>query len=133
MAAPAQTLFDHRGIKKLFVNRLRTRGDLQALAILTSLRVLSLANPRLAGLDGIQSLSGLEFFEIGRSRMLSNLAGLEALSNLTWLELSTCRKLDDISPVGELSELRALRLGDLARSTLSSRCRGSGSWRSSFS
>lgn len=109
----ARSLFEHRGIKKLFVNRLVATGDFRPFAHMSSLRALTLYNPRLSSLDGIESLSGLEFLEIGRSRTLSSLSGLEALPDLSWLELSTCRKVSDIGPVGELSQLFALLLGDL--------------------
>lgn len=109
----ARTLFEHRGIKKLFVNRLVAGGDFRPFANMTSLRALTLYTPRLSSLDGIGSLSGLEFLEIARSRTLSSLSGLEALSNLAWMEVSTCRKISDVSPVGELPQLRTLLLGDL--------------------
>lgn len=109
----AQSLFEHRGIKKLFVNRLLAGGDFRPLADMTSLRALTLYTPRLSSMDGIESLSGLEFLEIARSRTLSSLSGLEALRNLTWMEVSTCPRITDVAPVGELSQLQALLLGDL--------------------
>lgn len=109
----AQSLFEHRGVKKLFLNRLVTGGGLRCLANMTSLGALALANPRLPTVAGIENLSDLEFLEIGNSRTLSDLSGLEALSALTWLELSACRSIGDVSSLGRLTQLRILLLGDL--------------------
>lgn len=109
----ARSLFEHRGIKKLFVDRLDAGGDLRPLAGMTSLRALALKGPRLTTLEGVQDLAILEFLEIGLARKLASLDGLEAQSELEWLELSTCRKVRDVSPVAALHRLRVLLLGDL--------------------
>ena len=107
----AASLFEHRGIKKLFINKWNRGRDLTDFSGMTQLESLRLYSPtRLESLRGVESLSRLRWFELARATRLTSLAGIESLADLEHLELHTCRKIRDVSPVGALRRLREFYL-----------------------
>jgi hypothetical protein len=107
----AASLFEHRGIKKLFINKWNRGRDLTDFSGMTQLESLRLYSPtRLESLAGVESLSRLTWFELAMATRLTSLAGIESLTNLEHLELHTCRKIRDISLVAALRRLRAFYL-----------------------
>ena len=105
----ASSLFEHRGLKKLFINKYPGK-DLTDFARMTSLESLSLASPRVETLAGVEALTRLRFLGIYVARRLTTLKGVEALTSLEQLEVNDCRRVRDISPVRGLRRLRELHL-----------------------
>ena len=107
----AASLFEHQGIKKLFINKWNRGRDLTDFSKMTQLESLRLYSPtRLESLKGVESLSQLKWFELARATRLTSLAGIESLADLEHFELHTCRKIRDISPVVALRKLREFYL-----------------------
>jgi hypothetical protein len=112
----ASSLFGLSGLNLLFINRFSGK-DLTQFSNMTALTSLTLLNPSLHSLDGINALSTLDYLRIGRARKLTTIDGLQALIRLSRLELDESRKFHDIAPIGSLHQLRVLMLcddGDLA-------------------
>lgn len=105
----ARSLFQHTGVKRLFVNHLPGR-DLKDLSRMHSLERLSLASPKIEALAGVEGLTRLSFLGLYWARRLATLVGVGALAALTHLEVNDCRKIRDIGPIAELRELRQLHL-----------------------
>ena len=107
----ASSLFQHLGIKRVFINKWNQGEDLTNFCRMTQLESLRLYSPtRLKSLKGIESLNRLTWFELALATRLTSLAGIEALTNLQHLELHTCRKIGNITPVGELPSLKEFHL-----------------------
>ncbi len=113
----ASSLFQHLGIKRVFINKWNQGKDLTNFCRMTQLESLRLYSPtRLESLTGVESLKQLTWFELALAPRLTSLAGMETLSNLRHLELHTCRKIGNISPVGDLRRLKEfflLNCGDI--------------------
>ena len=104
----ASSIFDHRGIKKLFVNKCPER-DLRRFSTMAQLESLSLASPRLESLEGA-GLPLLTFLGVYAAPRLTSLRGLETATHLRSLEVNDCRKIGAIEPIGALVGLRNLQL-----------------------
>lgn len=105
----ARSLFQHRGLKKLFLSKY-TGKDLTAFSGMKGLASLALAAPKIESLDGAQALKGLTFFGVYKTRSLASLEGIEALGNLRQLEVNDCPRIEDLSPLAGLRQLRELQL-----------------------
>lgn len=112
----ASSLFGHRGIKCLFINKWNHGKDLTGFSGMTQLESLRLYSPtRLETLCGIESLAGLKRLEIALATRLASLSGIEKLLHLKHLEVNTCRKIRDIAPIAalRLKEFFLLNCGDI--------------------
>ena len=112
----AESLFNCRGLKYLFVNRYSGK-NLTSFSPFKTLESLAVLNAPLSSLDGIASLGNLLSLRLANLRKLGSLAGIEALVKLEELDVSTCRKISSISEVEALSHLRKLHInndGDIA-------------------
>jgi hypothetical protein len=113
----ARSLFQHRGIKRVFINKWNQGKDLTDFSGMTQLESLRLYSPtRLESLTGIEALTRLTWLELALATRLTSLAGIENLAKLQHLELHTCRKITDISPIEDLRGLREfylLNCGDI--------------------
>ncbi|MES1165654.1 MAG: hypothetical protein ABUR63_07855 [Verrucomicrobiota bacterium] len=105
----ASSMFQHRGIKKLFVNKCPER-DLRRFSTMTQLASLSLASPKLESLEGAATLQQLTFLGVYVASRLTSLRGIEPLSRLRDLEVNDCRKVGSIEPLAGLGSLRHLQL-----------------------
>lgn len=109
----ALSLFQHRGVKRLFVNKWSHGRDLADFSGMLQLEALRLYSPtRLESLAGIECLTELARFELALAKRLTSLSGIEALKNLLCLHIGTCTKIRDISPVATLNRLRELFLNN---------------------
>lgn len=75
-----------------------------------------LSGTKLASLDGIQALPGLEALRLKNLRALSDISALRELSVLTALDIQYCRKIQGIEVLADLPTLERLTLvgcGDL--------------------
>ena len=105
----AKSIIEHRGIKKLFINKWNQGKDLTDFSRMAQLESLQLYSPsRLESLAGVESLTRLTRFELALAGRLSSLEGVENLIELRHFRLSTCRKVNDISPVASLRRLKEL-------------------------
>ncbi len=113
----AASLFKHRGIKTLFVNKWNKGHDLSAFSEMRQLKSLRLYSPsRLEAVAGIEHLTDLTRLELAMAKKLTSLRGLDELARLESLELHTCRKINNISAVRTLHNLREfllLNCGDI--------------------
>jgi hypothetical protein len=107
----AASVFEHRGLKSLFINKLPDR-DMSRVKRLIGLESLSLASPGLASLSGIESLAALQFLGIYVARRLTSLAGLEGLQRLTGLEITDCPKIGSLTPLASLRDLQELNVSN---------------------
>lgn len=107
----ARSLFEHAGIKKLFINKCPGK-DLTSFEKMTGLRSLSLASPKIETLEGIAALNKLTFLGIYVARRLTGLDGLQALTDLVQLEVTDSRRIKDISPLANLHKLEELHLNN---------------------
>lgn len=105
----SESLFAHRGVKKVFVNKSPLK-DFRAMSMMISLESLSLASPKLETLQGIEALAGLTFLGLYVARRLTSVEGVQAVPNLVQLEVNDCPKVRDIAPLGALHQLRVLHL-----------------------
>lgn len=109
--AAARSLFDHRAVRRVFINKWNEGRDLQAFSEMTQLESLRLYSPtRLESLAGIEGFGRLEGLEIALARKLSGLGGVEHLVSLRHFELNTCRNIGCIAPLSSLRRLRELHL-----------------------
>lgn len=114
----ASSLFDHRGVEVLFINKL-DRQSLSEMSGMRQLKSLVLASPRIRSLGGLENLANLETLGVHYARGLESLAGLGEFRNLQHLEINNCRRISDVTPIGRLSNLRTLQLcGDSEISSL---------------
>lgn len=104
----ARSVFQHTGLKKLFVNKYRGK-NLASFAGM-KLESLSLASPQIEVLDGVSKLGRLAFLGLYAARRLGSLEGLQHLGRLTHLEVNDCPQVQDISPLSGLRELVELHL-----------------------
>lgn len=105
----SESLFTHRGVKKVFVNKCPLK-DLRAMSLMTNLQSLSLASPKLESLQGVEDLTALTFLGVYVARRLTSLEGLQTAQSLTHLEVNDCSKIQDIAPLAALRGLRKLHL-----------------------
>jgi Leucine-rich repeat (LRR) protein len=105
----ASSLFEHTGIRDLFINKYPGK-DLSAFSKMASLKSLALASPRLATLKGVEALTGLTFLGIYVARRLTSLHGLEVLTNLERLEVNNCRHIGSIASIAGLRRLRQVHI-----------------------
>lgn len=111
-----QSLFEVASLKRLQIQRYQN-DDLTALGALARLTSLTLVDPRITTLRGVEALPAMTSLEIVGARRLED-AGvvvLAAATRLEELELSQCRLLTHIGPVGELPHLRRVALHDCKR------------------
>lgn len=105
----ARSVFEHSGLKSLFINKWLGEEDLASFFGMPQLESLRLKGPsRLRVLTGLGSNSRLKELEVGRATKLASLAGIEVLTGLHRLEVHTCSKVKSIVPVETLTSLREL-------------------------
>ncbi len=108
----AASLFEHRGVKTIFINKFRGR-DLSDFSGMIQLETLRLKGPtRLESCRGIESLTRLTHFELALATKLNSLEHLESLTRVQHLVIHTCRKVGNISPLQALREIRELHLNN---------------------
>jgi len=107
----ARSLFRHRGIRRVFINKWNQGKDLREFSGMSQLETLRLYSAsRLESLQGVEALCRLTWLDLARASKLTTLAGIESLTELRHLMLHTCRKVTDISPIEGLLRLRQLYL-----------------------
>lgn len=106
--ARARSVFEHTGIKKLFINKFSGK-DLCSFEKMT-LDSLSLASPKLESFNGVHAIQGLGFLGVYVARRLSSLSDLEGAPGLTHLEVNDCPKVHDLSALANLRNLEELHL-----------------------
>jgi Leucine-rich repeat (LRR) protein len=107
----AQSLFDCKSLKKLFVNRYKG-NDIEPFTRLTELESLTIYTAPIVSLQGIERLQKLRRLSIALFRKLASLTGIQGLTQLEELEISTCRSFHSIVEVGYLTHLRKLILAN---------------------
>lgn len=107
----AESLFDCRTLKKLFVNRYRGR-EFAPFARLVELESLAILNAPIQNLQGIGALGKLRSLRLAALRRLKSLAGMEELASLEELEIHTCRSIGAIDELGFLPRLKKLHLNN---------------------
>jgi len=107
----AQSLFDCKSLKKLFVNRYKGK-DIEPFTRLTELESLTIYTAPIVSLQGIEPLHKLRRLSIALFRKLASLAGIQGLTQLEELHISTCRSFHSIVEVSCLTHLRKLILAN---------------------
>jgi hypothetical protein len=108
----ATSLFDCRGLRKLYINRFNGR-DLRQFEKLTNLESLAILGASIISLEGLGVLHDLRSLRLGDLRKLKSLKGIDKLAKLEKLEVNTCPKIPSISELSELFSLRELHLNNL--------------------
>jgi hypothetical protein len=107
----ARSLYEHRALKRLFLNKWNDGSDLARFSGMTQLESLRLCSPtRLESLAGIDTLTRLNRLELALASRLTSLAGVEKLADMQCLEIHSCRKIGDISHVASLRRLGGLSI-----------------------
>lgn len=105
----AASLFEHRGVKRVFLNKWNGGKDLSDFGEMRQLEALRLYSPtHLESLSGIEHLERLSRLDLAHARRLAGLSGVEHLVHLRRLSLDTCRKISSIPQVAALLELHEL-------------------------
>ena len=86
------------------------RPDLRSIGHLPALERLSLKQPRIQTLAGIEGAPRLTRLSLEHCAYLNSLSGIEACDNLEYLAVGPCRQITDVGPVAGLSKLRFLDL-----------------------
>jgi hypothetical protein len=107
----AQSLFDCKTIKELFLNRYNGKDTL-SFSKLINLESLAILSAPIENLHGLSQLNKLRLLRLALLRKLSSLAGIEGLGQLEELEVDTCSRIGSIEEVGCLSKLRKLALNN---------------------
>ncbi|NUP96566.1 MAG: hypothetical protein HUU28_10430 [Planctomycetaceae bacterium] len=107
----AASLFEHRGVKRVFLNKWNGGKDLSDFGEMRQLETLQLYSPaRLEALSGIEQLTRLSRLDLAHAPRLAWLCGIEHLGHLRRLSIDTCRKISSIQQVSSLLELRELAI-----------------------
>lgn len=105
----AASLFEHRGVKRVFLNKWNGGRDLSNFADMRQLEALRLYSPaRLEALTGLEHLTRLSRLDLAHATRLTGLSGIEHLVHLRRLSVDTCRKISSIPQVSALLELHEL-------------------------
>jgi internalin A len=107
----SQSLFDTRTLTELWLNRYpHPRSD--PFSALTGLTRLAVANSRLHEIRALRQLSRLTSLSLWNLRVLQSLAGLETLTGLQEFDLQGCRKIKRIDELAALPKLQRVSLSE---------------------
>ncbi len=106
-----ENILECSSLRSLTIHKLKST-DFRTFKKLTHLKRLTLLNPSLVTLDGIENLPNLEYLEIYGNRNFVSLTPLKSLSNLRKLYLEKCSKLEDVHVLKDCKNLTSIAIED---------------------